>query len=83
VTAAAAEAPPEVDLPSEGVSLDAVERAVLEEALRRNGGNVTRAAVFLRMGRGSLRYRLEKHGLASKASRRRGRPMKRRPPKAA
>lgn len=69
---------PAVTLPDGGVSFDEIERSVLEEALSRNNGNVTRAAAFLRMGRGSLRYRLERLGLAEKASSRRGRPMGRR-----
>ncbi len=67
-----------VDLPKEGVPLKAVEKALLEAALERTDGNVTEAARLLRMSRGSLRYRLEKLGLRDKASRRRGRPMRRR-----
>ncbi len=69
---------PEVSLPEGGISFDDVERAVLETALSRNDGNVTRAAAFLQMGRGSLRYRLDRLGLSGKASSRRGRPMGRR-----
>lgn len=69
---------PAVSLPEGGISFDDIERSVLEEALDRHGGNVTRAAAFLRMGRGGLRYRLERLGMAGKASNRRGRPMGRR-----
>ncbi len=75
---------PLVVLPPEGVPFDAIERAVLEAALRLAGGNVTRAADLLGMGRGSLRYRLDRLHFELGASRRRGRPMgRRRPPRAA
>ncbi len=74
---------PTVVLPADGLSFEAIERAILEDALRQTGGNVTRAAAFLRMGRGSLRYRLERLDLESRASGRRGRPMGRRRPRAA
>jgi transcriptional regulator with GAF, ATPase, and Fis domain len=76
-------APPQVVLPPEGISFETLERAVLESALQRMQGNVTRAATFLGMGRGSLRYRMEKLGLQEHASNRRGRPMGRRRPRAA
>jgi DNA-binding NtrC family response regulator len=69
---------PIVELPEEGVALQDVERALVESALARTAGNVTEAARLLRMSRGSLRYRLEKMGLRERASRRRGRPMRRR-----
>lgn len=69
---------PIVELPEEGVALQDVERALVESALARTAGNVTEAARLLRMSRGSLRYRLEKMGLKERASRRRGRPMRRR-----
>lgn len=76
-------AAPVVVLPPEGVSFDAIERAVLEAALRQAGGNVTQAAAFLGMGRGSLRYRLDRLKLELGTTRRRGRPMGRRRPRAA
>jgi len=69
---------PIIELPPDGISLKDVERAFLEAALAQTAGNVTEAARLLRMSRGSLRYRLEKLGLRDKASRRRGRPMRRR-----
>jgi DNA-binding NtrC family response regulator len=68
----------EVELPPDGIPFEAIERAVLEAALKRTRGNVTRAAALLQMGRGGLRYRLDRLGLAGQASNRRGRPMKRR-----
>jgi two-component system NtrC family response regulator len=50
-------------LPSEGVDLDAVERAFLEKALSQANGNKSRAARLLRLSRAQLYSRLEKHGL--------------------
>jgi two-component system, NtrC family, response regulator AtoC len=76
-------AAPEVALPPEGVPFDDIERAVLEAALRMAEGNVTQAAALLGMGRGSLRYRLDRLELEGRAARRRGRPMGRRRPHAA
>ncbi len=74
---------PLICLPPEGLDFDTIERAILEEALKLTSGNVTRAASLLRMGRGSLRYRLERLEIQSRASGRRGRPMGRRRPQAA
>lgn len=59
-----------VELPEEGASFEEMERAILRAAMARTRGNVVRAARLLRLGRGSLRYRLEKYGLAE--PRRRG-----------
>ena len=53
-------------LPPGGVNLNALERNLLAQALQRAGNNLTRAAALLGIGRGALRYRLGKHGLASK-----------------
>jgi two-component system, NtrC family, response regulator AtoC len=52
-------------LPANGSSrLEEIERRVLVDALERSGFNVSRAARILGMGRGALRYRMEKHGIA-------------------
>jgi DNA-binding NtrC family response regulator len=59
-------APAEVTLPAEGIDLTHMERALLLQALDRAGHNLTRAARLLGIGRGALRYRLEKHGIESK-----------------
>jgi DNA-binding NtrC family response regulator len=56
-----------VVLPSNGLSLEALEREVIREAMRRCEGNVSRAARFLSISRQTLIYRLKKHGIASKA----------------
>lgn len=45
-------------------TIEAVERALLEQALARCGGNITKAARLVGMPRGSFRYRMEKAGLA-------------------
>ena len=44
-------------------TLEAVERSLLEQALRETGGNQTRAAQRLGISRDTLRYRMKKHGL--------------------
>jgi len=45
------------------MSLDEVERFVLERALERFAGNVSAAARSLGLSRQTLRYRMQKHGL--------------------
>ena len=55
-----------IDMPSEGVSLDEVEEALIFETLLRTGGNVTRAALLLGVERGTLRYKMKKHGIDSR-----------------
>ncbi|MFH1144684.1 MAG: sigma 54-interacting transcriptional regulator [Candidatus Eisenbacteria bacterium] len=59
-----------IELPKEGVSFDDLEKAVLLAALTHAKGNVVRAARLLRLGRGSLRYRLEKHSIMQPRRRR-------------
>ena len=54
------------ELPEEGVSLERVERALIEQTLRRTRGNVSRTAVMLGLSRGALRnklasYRIDPH----------------------
>lgn len=52
-----------VSLPADGVSLDAIEDALVRQAMKRSGGNQTRAAELLGLSRDQLRYRLKKLGL--------------------
>ncbi len=52
-------------LPPAGVSLDALERELICQALDRMDGNKTGAARLLGLSRDTLRYRLEKHGLGA------------------
>lgn len=59
-----------VELPEQGIAFEEIERAVLSAALRMAGNNVVRAAKLLRLGRGSLRYRLEKYHLVEPRRRR-------------
>ncbi len=48
-------------LPSDGISLDMVEKWLISEALTRSGGNVTRAGKILRVSRDRIRYSLRKN----------------------
>jgi len=50
-----------VNLPPEGVSLDMIERKVIEATLMKTGGNVLKSSQLLGMSRGALRYKLAKH----------------------
>ena len=52
-----------VELPDEGISLEAVERDLILAALEKHGGNQTRAAAYLDITRSTLLYRCQKHGL--------------------
>jgi DNA-binding NtrC family response regulator len=51
-----------IEIP-DGVTFEQIERAAIEDALRRAHGNVSAAAASLSMGRGQFRYRMEKLGL--------------------
>ena len=53
------------ELPEEGVSLDAVERGLIQQALDRTAGNQSAAARLLGLTRYQLRYRVDKHGLGT------------------
>ncbi len=50
-------------LPPQGISLEAVEKELIEKALRKFDGNQTKAASFLDISRRTLIYRMEKHGI--------------------
>jgi two-component system response regulator PilR (NtrC family) len=58
-----------LDLPEEGINiaahLDQLEKTYLLEALRRTGGNQTRAAELLQLSVRSLRHLLDKHDIRS------------------
>jgi DNA-binding NtrC family response regulator len=51
------------ELPAAGVALEALERDLVVQALRRSGGNQTRAGRLLGLNRDQIRYRIEKFGL--------------------
>jgi two-component system, NtrC family, response regulator AtoC len=53
------------DLPAAGVSLEELERSLVVQALKRAGGNQTKAAALLGLNRDQIRYRIEKFGLAT------------------
>lgn len=44
-------------------ALDRYERSLIEGALQSSGGNVVKAALLLKIPRGTLRYKMAKHGL--------------------
>ena len=52
------------DLPAAGVDLEELERSLVAQALRRAGGNQTKAAALLGLNRDQIRYRIEKFGLS-------------------
>ena len=52
----------QLDIP-EGVGFEELERAILKATLERAMGNVSAAAAALQMGRGQLRYRMDRLGL--------------------
>ena len=52
-----------VELPEDGVNLETLERDLVVQALRRTGGNQTKAAALLGLNRDQIRYRVEKFGL--------------------
>jgi DNA-binding NtrC family response regulator len=52
-----------LELPPQGISLDAVEKELIVRALQRFGNNQTKAADYLGLTRKTLIYRMEKHGI--------------------
>ena len=57
-----------VELPEQGLDLEAVEKELLTKALRRFGGNQTRAAAYLNISRKAFLHRLAKFGIAKHAA---------------
>lgn len=52
-----------LNLPEEDYSLELLEQEAVQKALRRCNGNKSKAAVFLRIPRHTLLYRLEKYNI--------------------
>ena len=52
-----------IRIPSDGISLLALEKAAIEGALEKSSGNVVEAARLLHIGRGSLRCKMRRHGI--------------------
>jgi DNA-binding NtrC family response regulator len=51
------------ELPAQGVDIEQLERSLVVQALKRAGGNQTKAATLLGLNRDQIRYRIEKFGL--------------------
>jgi DNA-binding NtrC family response regulator len=65
LTATAASSAGDFELPAQGVNLEEVERSLVVQALKRAGGNQTKAAALLGLNRDQIRYRIEKFGLTA------------------
>lgn len=57
-----------VKMPSEGFELEKLEHRIMQEALGKTRGNLSRAAQLIGLSRDTLRYRIRKHRLARKPS---------------
>ena len=53
-----------LELPPNGIDLEQLERSFVMQALKRSGGNQTKAAALLGLNRDQIRYRIEKFGLS-------------------
>lgn len=51
------------EIPPQGLSLDALEKQLVTQALEKSKNNKTKAAKLLGLTRGTFRYRLQKYGL--------------------
>jgi DNA-binding NtrC family response regulator len=60
----------EIDLPRQGISLEAIEKELILRALQICDWNQTRAARYLDISRKTLIYRIEKHGIEKTLNRR-------------
>jgi DNA-binding NtrC family response regulator len=63
VTGAASGGGDPFTLPPGGLVIEDLEKSLVQQALKRTGGNQTKAAELLGISRDQLRYRMEKHGL--------------------
>jgi DNA-binding NtrC family response regulator len=54
-----------IELPAKGIDLEELERSLVTQALRRCGGNQTRAGALLGLNRDQIRYRIEKFALTT------------------
>jgi transcriptional regulator with PAS, ATPase and Fis domain len=60
---------PSIEIPDDGIDLDALEESLLLKALEKAGGNVSRAARLLGLSRRTMQYRMAKLQEAPAASR--------------
>jgi DNA-binding NtrC family response regulator len=54
-------------IPASGISLEELEKLLIQLALRKSGGNQSKAAKFLKTSRDTLRYRMKKFGFGDAA----------------
>jgi DNA-binding NtrC family response regulator len=52
-----------IELPAQGISLEAIEKELILKALEKFKWNQTHAAKYLDISRKALMYRMEKHGI--------------------
>src|SRR4029079_6002999 len=64
LTASPSDHSPVLKIPEEGLSLVALEKELIQQALEVSGGNKSQAARLLGLTRRTLYSRLERHGLA-------------------
>jgi len=57
-----------ITLPPDGITLEGVEKKLIEQALQRFSGNQSKAARCLGMSRDTIRYRIKKFGLGRKGT---------------
>jgi transcriptional regulator with PAS, ATPase and Fis domain len=62
-------------LPADGLRLEDLERDLVQQALQRTSGNLTRAGTLLGMNRDQIRYRIDKYALADGRTTSPGRPL--------
>jgi DNA-binding NtrC family response regulator len=65
LTSGTVSASDDFELPATGVDLEKLERSLVIQALKRSGGNQTKAGTFLGLNRDQIRYRIEKFGLTT------------------
>ena len=68
VTKGAVSTGDDFELPATGVDLEKLERSLLIQAMKRSGGNQTKAGALLGLNRDQIRYRVEKFGLNTTAT---------------
>jgi transcriptional regulator with PAS, ATPase and Fis domain len=56
---------PKIEIPTEGVSFENLEREIIVSSLKKAKGNLSKAARLLQINRGKFRYRMERLGIKS------------------
>lgn len=54
----------EMEIPPQGISLEALEKTAILKCMELSDGNLSKAARLLKISRETLRYRLRKHGIS-------------------